>query len=89
MCILYMADSTDVEKWRDRLSKLAPELEFRQWPDVGNPLDVHYLLAWAPPANLTHQFPNLRVLYSAGAGVDQFDMAGLYRQVSLIRLVDT
>ena len=89
MCILYMADSTDVEKWRARLSKLAPELEFRQWPDVGNPLDVHYLLAWAPPANLTHQFPNLRVLYSAGAGVDQFDLASLSRQVSLVRLVDT
>jgi glyoxylate/hydroxypyruvate reductase A len=88
MCILYMADSADADKWRDRLSTLAPELEFRQWPDVGNPMEVKYLLAWEPPANLA-QFRNLRVLYSAGAGVDQFDLGQISSQVSLVRLVDS
>jgi glyoxylate/hydroxypyruvate reductase A len=84
-----MAGSTDAEKWRDHLSKLAPELEFRQWPDIGNPAEVKYLLAWEPPANLAEQFRNLRVIYSAGAGVDQFDLAQLPSQVSLVRLVDS
>ncbi|MCP2072718.1 UNVERIFIED_ORG: glyoxylate/hydroxypyruvate reductase A [Pseudomonas lini] len=89
MCILYMADSTSAGEWRDRLSKLAPALEFREWPDVGNPADVRYLLAWEPPTNLAEQFCNLRVLYSAGASVDQFDLARLPGQVSLVRLVDS
>lgn len=34
MCILYMADPLDAEKWRDCLLTHAPELEFRQWPDI-------------------------------------------------------
>ena len=46
MCILYMADPADAQKWRDGLSTLAPQLEFRQWPDIGNPAEVHYILAW-------------------------------------------
>lgn len=77
MCILYMADPSDSGKWRDCLSRLAPELEFRQWPDVGNPAEVLYILAWEPLGDLSQQFCNLRLLYSAGAGVDQFDLAQL------------
>jgi glyoxylate/hydroxypyruvate reductase A len=89
MCFLYMADSEDAGKWRDCLSALAPDLEFRQWPDVGNPADVQYLLAWEPPNDLSQRFRHLRILYSAGAGVDQFDLAQLPKQVSLVRLVDS
>lgn len=88
MCILYMAEPSDAQKWRDCLSSMAPDLEFRQWPDVGNPAEVRYLLAWEPPSNLAEQFCNLRILYSAGAGVDQFDLTQLPGQVSLVRLVD-
>ncbi|CAI8878454.1 glyoxylate/hydroxypyruvate reductase [Pseudomonas jessenii] len=89
MCILYMADPADAGEWRDYLSTLAPELEFRQWPDIGNPAEVRYILAWEPLANLAEQFRNLRVLYAAGAGVDQFELTQLPDQVSLVRLVDS
>ena len=89
MCILYMADPADAEKWRDSLSTFTPELEFRQWPDIGNPAEVHYILAWEPLTNLAEQFSNLRIIYAAGAGVDQFDLASLPGHVSLIRLVDS
>lgn len=88
MCILYMADPVDAQKWRDCLSSMAPELEFREWPDAGNPAEVRYLLAWEPLPKFADQFCNLRVLYAAGAGVDQFDLAGLAAGVSLVRLVD-
>ncbi|WP_178082206.1 MULTISPECIES: hypothetical protein [unclassified Pseudomonas] len=83
-----MANPADAQKWRDGLSTLAPQLEFRQWPDIGNPAEVHYILAWEPLASLAEQFGNLRLLYAAGAGVDQFDLARLPAHVSLIRLVD-
>lgn len=89
MCILYMADPADAEKWRDCLSTLAPELEFRQWPEIGNPAEVHYILAWEPLADVAEQLGNLRLLYAAGAGVDQFDLARLPAHVSVIRLVDS
>lgn len=88
MCILYIADPADAGVWRDYLSTLAPELEFRQWPDIGNPAQVLYIVAWEPLGDLAEQFRNLRILYAAGAGVDQFDLAQLSRQVSLVRLVN-
>jgi len=83
-----MANPADAQKWRDGLSTLAPQLEFRQWPDIGNPAEVHYILAWEPLPSLVEQFGNLRLLYAAGAGVDQFDLARLPAHASLIRLVD-
>ncbi len=88
MCILYMADPNESGRWRECLSKMAPDLEFRAWPNVGNPEEVHYILAWESPGNLA-DFCNLRGLYSAGAGVDQFDLAQLPDRVSLVRLVDS
>lgn len=89
MCILYMADPSTTAEWRQAFLEGAPELEFRAWPDVGDARDVRYLVAWEPLPGLMEQFPNLRVLYSAGAGVDQFDISELPEDVSLVRLVDT
>jgi hypothetical protein len=60
-----MADPADAQKWRDCLSTLAPQLEFRQWPDIGNPTEVHYILAWEPLGSLVEQFGNLRLLYGS------------------------
>jgi glyoxylate/hydroxypyruvate reductase A len=89
MCILYMAEPSTAAEWRQALLDKAPDLEFREWPDVGDTQDVHYLIAWKPLPSLMEQFPNLRVLYSAGAGVDQFDLSEIPEHVSLVRLVDT
>ncbi|MDH1692559.1 glyoxylate/hydroxypyruvate reductase A [Pseudomonas sp. GD03766] len=88
MCILYMAEPSSAAEWRQAFSETVLELEFRQWPDVGDPRDVEYLIAWKPMPRLMEQFPNLKVLYSAGAGVDQFDLSDLPEHVSLVRLVD-
>jgi len=89
MCLLYMADPADAQKWRDCLLTHAPELEFRQWPDIGNPADVYYILAWEPLNNHAEQFRNLRLVFAAGAGVDQFDLPHLPAHVSLVRLVES
>lgn len=89
MCILYMAEPSSAAEWRQAFSETVLELEFRQWPDVGDPRDVEYLIAWKPMPQQMEQFPNLKVLYSAGAGVDQFDLSQLPERVSLVRLVDS
>lgn len=88
MCILYKADPRRAAEWRLRLAALAPELEFRQWPDVGDPAEVNYLIAWEPPENLAERFCNLRILFSAGAGVDQFERERLPAHTRLVRMVD-
>lgn len=85
---LYMADAERGRRWAELFHRDAPELDFRLWPDVGDPADVHYLATWQPPDRLAQRFPNLKLLFSTGAGVDQFDLAALPPSVQLVRMVE-
>jgi glyoxylate/hydroxypyruvate reductase len=43
----------------------------RVWPEsLGRVEDIEYAAAWLPPANVLKGLPNLKVIYSLGAGVD-------------------
>jgi glyoxylate/hydroxypyruvate reductase A len=83
-----MADAERGRRWAELFHRDAPELDFRLWPDVGDPADVHYLATWQPPDRLAQRFPNLKLLFSTGAGVDQFDLAALPPSVQLVRMVE-
>jgi glyoxylate/hydroxypyruvate reductase A len=85
---VYKSDPVRGRVWADTFARLAPDIEFRQWPDVGDATRVEYLAAWTPPPDLVVRFPNLRVLFSTGAGVDQFDLASLPAHVTLVRMVE-
>jgi glyoxylate/hydroxypyruvate reductase len=37
---------------------------------MGDTADVHYAAAWLPPPNVLRDLPNLKVIFSLGAGVD-------------------
>ncbi|MBR9908772.1 MAG: glyoxylate/hydroxypyruvate reductase A [Gammaproteobacteria bacterium] len=65
-----------------------PELSFHLWPDVGDPEAVEFLVAWLPPDNMLELFPNLRVVFSVGAGVDHFDLSAFPPQLQLVRMLD-
>src|SRR5882724_3139235 len=66
----------------------APDLPFRLWPDIGDPAEVRYLAVWAPPENIAATFRNLEIVFSVGAGVDQFDFSQLPAHVPLIRMLE-
>ena len=65
-----------------------PNLPFRLWPDVGDPAQVRYLAAWMPPEDIAATFPNLELVFSVGAGVDQFDVSRLPPHIPLIRMLE-
>lgn len=85
---LYKADAQRGRQWAEVFAHDAPEVEFRLWPDVGDPHAVRYLAAWEPPADLGARFPNLELLFSTGAGVDQFDFAALPPHLQVVRMVE-
>jgi glyoxylate/hydroxypyruvate reductase len=85
---LYMADAERGRRWGELFRRDAPAVDFRLWPDVGDPAQVHYLATWQQPEQLAERFPNLKLLFSTGAGVDQFDLAALPPTVSLVRMVE-
>ena len=88
MTFLYKANPTRGLEWARFFASRAPDLPFRIWPDIGDPAEVRYLAVWAPPENIAATFPNLELVFSVGAGVDQFDVSRLPPHVPLIRMLE-
>ncbi|HNP62675.1 MAG TPA: glyoxylate/hydroxypyruvate reductase A [Woeseiaceae bacterium] len=86
--IAYKADQKRGHAWRDYFGRSDPGVEFRVWPEFGDPAEVRYLAAWDPIDNLTAEFPKLEVLFSTGAGVDQFDLSSIPDEIQIVRLID-
>ena len=49
---------------------------------------MRYLVTWTAPERLVETYPNLRLIFSVGAGVDQFDLAGLPPGVGVVRMLE-
>lgn len=85
---VYKADPQRGQRWAEVFRREMPEIDFRLWPETGEPAAVRYLAAWLPPDDLAGRFPNLELLFSTGAGVDQFDFAALPPQLPVVRMVE-
>ena len=71
MAFLFILPTWPIDVWTAAMNKVAPSLDVRIWPDkVGNPADIEYAAAWLPPPNVLKDLPNLKVIFSLGAGVD-------------------
>lgn len=88
MSVLYKADPVRGRIWAQVFAEHAPDLEFHIWPDCGPPERVEYLVAWEPPPNWSTTFPNVRALFSSGAGVDQLDLAAVPERIQVARMVE-
>jgi glyoxylate/hydroxypyruvate reductase A len=88
MSILYRSDAARGRIWAEIFAAEAPELAFHIWPDTGDVTAVEYLIAWQPPTELLRSLPNLQVLFSIGAGVDQIGLAQVPNSVSIVRMVE-
>lgn len=89
MALLFKTSAPTAGLWREELCRLLPGLDFRVWPEIGNPRDIEVALVWHPPAGLLKSLPNLRLIASLGAGVDHlFADPELPPDVPIMRLVD-
>lgn len=86
--LLHCGDPARGELWRGLLPKMVPGLTVRQWPDLGDPSDIRYVAAWTLPPDLAAGLPNLRLIASIGAGVDQLDLDTVPSHVEVIRLIE-
>lgn len=68
--LVFYSPVDDPHAWREALTSELPDIDFRVDPDVGNPDEVAYALAWLPPKGFFSRFPNLRLVTNLGAGVD-------------------
>lgn len=88
MSFVYKADPVRGQIWARIFAAQAPELPFHLWPDIGDPAQVRFLAAWQPPENIRTVFPHLEILFSTGAGVDQFPLQQLPPDLPVVRMVE-
>jgi glyoxylate/hydroxypyruvate reductase A len=88
MAFLYKADPVRGAQWGALFSQRAPDIAFRLWPDVGDPAAIRYLAAWQPPDDPLQALPNLEVIFSVGAGVDQFDLSRVPAHIPVVRMIE-
>ena len=86
--MLLKTDSRDQE-WVKTFASVAPEMELRVWPEVGDPSEINCALLWAPPAELFEGLDNLEVIFSIGAGVDSLlRCPALPHGIPIVRMVE-
>jgi glyoxylate/hydroxypyruvate reductase A len=76
------------QDWFDEFRRRAPQRDIRLWPDrIGDPAEIAYVCHWSTPRKLMREFPNLKIMFSAAAGVDYLMGDPELPQVPLVRCV--
>lgn len=88
MAVLYRSDASRGAAWQALFAELAPDIDFRVWPDAGNLEEIEYLIAWQAPTPFLASLSRLKVLFSSGAGVDHIDMTAVPAHVEIVRMVE-
>ncbi len=87
MAFLFNSDAARARIFAAEFARELPRLPFVTDAKSVAPDDVRYLLTWTAPDDLK-RYTNLEVLFSIGAGVDQFDVQALPDSVKLVRMVE-
>lgn len=86
--LLLACFGVETDPWAHAFAALAPDLDLRGAEAPGDAAEVDYVLAWNVPAGAFRAYPNLKAVFSLGAGVDGLvdrpDLAG----VPVARMVD-
>lgn len=86
MAVLYLSEAARGKVFARAFAEALPDMPFH----IGTapePAAVEYIVAWTPPTDLS-AYPNLRLIFSVGAGVDQFNLTALPRKVGVVRMLE-
>ena len=87
MALLFNSDAPRGAIFRQVFASALPDLEVVLPGDAVAPDRIRYPLTWTVPDDIA-AYPNLEVLFSIGAGVDQFNAEVVPRHVKLVRMVE-
>ena len=74
-------------RWRQRFDEVCGDRRVIQLPDAGcDPAAIHYAAVWKPRPGELAGFPNLRVIFNLGAGVDALMADPSLPKVPLVRV---
>ena len=80
-------DNWSPARWMKRFGDVCPDRRVVQMPDAAfDPAEVHYAAVWKPKPGDLAAFPNLRVIFNLGAGVDALMADSTLPGVPLVRV---
>lgn len=88
MALIFYSEADSYDAWAPALRAAMPELDVRPWDAPGDPAEIDLALVWRPPAGSLRRFPNLRLIFSLGAGVDGVLADATLPPVPLVRMID-
>ena len=88
MALLFYSKVDDPEEWTEALRRAEPALDVRVWPNIGDAADIDAALVWRPPTGMLASLPNLKAIFSLGAGVDHVFADAELPDLPVVRLVD-
>jgi glyoxylate/hydroxypyruvate reductase len=74
-------------RWKSRFDDVCKDRRVLLLPDVAfDPAEIHYAAVWKPAPGELAAFPNLRVIFNLGAGVDALMADSSLPRVPLVRV---
>jgi glyoxylate/hydroxypyruvate reductase A len=87
--LLFDLPNYPAETWTTHLRRMMPELDIRSTFDEATASDIAYCVAWKPQPGMLRKLPNLKIVFSMGAGVDGIIADSTFpRHIPLARVVD-
>lgn len=75
------------QRWKGRFDEVCGNRRVLLLPDAGfDPAEIHYAAVWKPNPGELAAFPNLRVIFNLGAGVDALMADSTLPKVPLVRV---
>ena len=87
MAFFFNSDAARGGIFRQVFACELPDLRFYDCSESISPEEITYLLTWEVPDDVS-RFRNLEVLFSLGAGVDQFKPDAIPAHVKIVRMVE-
>ena len=87
MTFLFNSDARRGAIFAEAFAGELPDVPFTMDAATVDPDAVRYLITWTAPDNL-ERYRNLEILFSIGAGVDQFRLDSVPEQVKIVRTIE-
>jgi len=87
MTILFNSDARRGAVFREAFAHELPHLPFAISPATVDPDCVRYIVSWTVPEAF-ERYRNLEILFSVGAGIDQFPLTAIPAGVKVVRMIE-
>ncbi|MDT1060846.1 glyoxylate/hydroxypyruvate reductase A [Paracoccus sp. CPCC 101403] len=87
MAVLFLSTAARAQVFREAFAHALPDVAFHVG-EAPDPLRVRWIVTWNAPDDLATRYPNLRQIFSIGAGVDQFDLGLIPAHVGVVRMLE-